>query len=232
MKKLLLGLFLALPLADPSQAASLTNGSFEQPGGAPIRASIGIVLDFPSIPSVPGWTHSGTGLEIYESSGQSGIPAQDGSYYISWGHQHRLVPPSTGGVLSQDFAVTSGIVYTTSFWMSTQQVCPGCETQTQSVNVSIINLADLSTLFSANYSVSGNPLWTQFIFNFLAVSPNARIVFTDTTTASNSAGINWGLDNVSVVATPLPAALPLFATGLGAMGLLVWRRKRKAQAAA
>ena len=30
--------------------------------------------------------------------------------------------------------------------------------------------------------------------------------------------------------TPLPAALPLFATGLGAMGLLGWRRKRKAQA--
>lgn len=32
--------------------------------------------------------------------------------------------------------------------------------------------------------------------------------------------------------TPLPAAFPLFATGLGAMGLLGWRRKRKAQAAA
>jgi hypothetical protein len=31
---------------------------------------------------------------------------------------------------------------------------------------------------------------------------------------------------------PLPAALPLFATGLGALGLLGWRRKRKAQAAA
>jgi hypothetical protein len=30
-----------------------------------------------------------------------------------------------------------------------------------------------------------------------------------------------------VSATPLPAALPLFATGLGLMGLLGWRRKRK-----
>jgi hypothetical protein len=30
--------------------------------------------------------------------------------------------------------------------------------------------------------------------------------------------------------TPLPAALPLFATGLGALGLLGWRTKRKAQA--
>jgi hypothetical protein len=33
------------------------------------------------------------------------------------------------------------------------------------------------------------------------------------------------------VVTPLPAALPLFATGLGALGVLGWRRKRKDAAA-
>jgi len=32
---------------------------------------------------------------------------------------------------------------------------------------------------------------------------------------------------IQVAATPLPAALPLFAGGLGAIGLLGWRRKRK-----
>jgi hypothetical protein len=37
-------------------------------------------------------------------------------------------------------------------------------------------------------------------------------------------------DLVSDGTVPLPAALPLFATGLGALGLLGWRRKRKAQA--
>jgi DNA-binding transcriptional LysR family regulator len=35
---------------------------------------------------------------------------------------------------------------------------------------------------------------------------------------------------LQVAAIPLPAALPLFATGLGALGLLGWRRKRKAKA--
>jgi hypothetical protein len=38
--------------------------------------------------------------------------------------------------------------------------------------------------------------------------------------------------SASVSATPLPAALPLFATGLGGLGLFGWRRKRKAAAIA
>jgi hypothetical protein len=40
-----------------------------------------------------------------------------------------------------------------------------------------------------------------------------------------------GTWEVTISETPLPAALPLFATGLGALGLFGWRRKRKAQAA-
>jgi hypothetical protein len=43
--------------------------------------------------------------------------------------------------------------------------------------------------------------------------------------------INYN-EGMIAVATPLPAALPLFAGGLGALGLLGWRRKRKAAAAA
>ena len=35
------------------------------------------------------------------------------------------------------------------------------------------------------------------------------------------------IGDVTTPAVPLPGALPLFATGLGALGLLGWRRKRK-----
>ena len=35
------------------------------------------------------------------------------------------------------------------------------------------------------------------------------------------------IGSASVLVTPLPAALPLFATGLGVLGLLGWRRKWK-----
>jgi len=45
-------------------------------------------------------------------------------------------------------------------------------------------------------------------------------------------GLNGGsIDNlvfdVPASTTPLPAAFPLFASGLGALGLLGWRRKRR-----
>jgi len=45
-------------------------------------------------------------------------------------------------------------------------------------------------------------------------------------------GIGLWMIRADVEITPLPAALPLFATGLGALGLLGWRRKRKVQAVA
>ena len=50
--------------------------------------------------------------------------------------------------------------------------------------------------------------------------------------ANYDVGDYWGdFNNITTAsaATPLPAALPLFASGLGALGLLGWRRKRKAR---
>jgi hypothetical protein len=56
--------------------------------------------------------------------------------------------------------------------------------------------------------------------------------------AINDSGLMLAVDGPGTfccgpeASAPLPAALPLFATGLGALGLLGWRRKRKAQAGA
>lgn len=58
-------------------------------------------------------------------------------------------------------------------------------------------------------------------------------VFTE---LSLDGGQNWipstDSTHVDLANIPLPAALPMFATGLGVLGLLGWRRKRKAAAAA
>jgi len=49
----------------------------------------------------------------------------------------------------------------------------------------------------------------------------------------STGGLSLVVDNAFINNTvPLPAALPLFATGLGALGLFGWRRKKKAAALA
>lgn len=45
-------------------------------------------------------------------------------------------------------------------------------------------------------------------------------------------GDNFRVEGLTVTAVPVPAALPLFATGAGIIGFLGWRRRRKAQAVA
>ena len=45
-------------------------------------------------------------------------------------------------------------------------------------------------------------------------------------------GLSGSITYTYTPATPLPAALPLFASGIGGLGLLGWRRKRKAKAGA
>lgn len=63
---------------------------------------------------------------------------------------------------------------------------------------------------------------------------NGWLVYGDPsiTDYSNNTAQNYTLFVASSPSgVPLPAALPLFATGAGLIGLLGWRRKRKAQAA-
>jgi hypothetical protein len=62
--------------------------------------------------------------------------------------------------------------------------------------------------------------------------PNGIAIYTPALISQPGNDFNSGLEITYnfVSDTPLPAALPLFATGLGALGLLGWRRKRKAQA--
>jgi hypothetical protein len=69
-------------------------------------------------------------------------------------------------------------------------------------------------IFSANFA-------SVNFGNLLVLSPPVGLLLVDENTE------NTIVANLSFSQTPLPAALPLFATGLGALGLLGWRRKRK-----
>jgi hypothetical protein len=87
-------------------------------------------------------------------------------------------------------------------------------------------------------AVANNSSWTTPINNVQSFGANGVAPWGFVSGISASAEWIWSNpDNaayadlstriVNLDATPLPAALPLFASGLGAIGLLGWRRKRK-----
>jgi hypothetical protein len=81
----------------------------------------------------------------------------------------------------------------------------------------------LSNGFSASVGTSPNFFELQFV-GFISDQPFNTITF------SVPSPDGWAVEEVitGATATPLPAALPLFATGFGGLGLLGWRRKRRA----
>ncbi len=84
------------------------------------------------------------------------------------------------------------------------------------------NILEFSAPFSVLNAPDGNFLYLLVAFNF---GDESRVAF-----SGFSGGVAQPVDPFSVA--PVPAALPLFATGLGMMGLLGWRRKRRAGVAA
>jgi len=91
------------------------------------------------------------------------------------------------------------------------------------VNGSILDLSDTDQTAGTNPGTIATLL-------FLTNGAGDATVFFNQTTPSGSEASPI-IDNVTVSETPIPATLPLFATGLGAFGLLGWRRKRKNAAA-
>lgn len=77
------------------------------------------------------------------------------------------------------------------------------------------------TLVSDDPLAAGNYIISTFLALGNVTDPNYQV--------------NFSLDQLTDPGpseTPIPAALPLFASGLSGLGLLGWRRKRKTQAAA
>jgi hypothetical protein len=68
-----------------------------------------------------------------------------------------------------------------------------------------------------------------FLYLGTGSSPSAYVFgASDPLTGLSNGAVQAESDFITFTPTPLPATLPLFATGLGALGLLGWRRKREA----
>ena len=109
-------------------------------------------------------------------------------------------------------------------YISAVTICTGCDSGGVWNNLAATNL------LASDFTAIGGSTHPNFAGDPIIFGVEASLASTD----SSITAINAFFDNIDVTVnpTPLPAALPLFATGLGAMGLFGWRRKRKEQAVA
>lgn len=195
-------------IAGPVTAATFVNGSFEQPGGEPIRRALSDGDTF-----VTGWVNNG-GFQIYESSGQDVIAAGDGTYYVSFGHTSAI-----GGTLSQTFDTVIGQSYTVDYLVRQQQGNDISQSLTAEIvgGPSVLNTALSPTAWLAGATLS-----------FVASDMSTTLRFRDTSTSGGFANI--ALDAVSltgaVAAVPEPASWAMMIGGFGLVGGTMRRRQK------
>jgi hypothetical protein len=176
----------------------------------------------------------GTGFQVSASS-SSGTPTQFGNIDPSYPSifepfsPQRLFTALGSTIVDVNFFVpgTTGAALTRGFGAVFSDVDLA---NTTSLTFFGPNNELLGTFFAA--AISGNET-----FSFLGVDFGSSQVSRVRITSGNVLLGAGQLDPDVVVMddfifgepsnTPLPAALPLFATGLGVLGLLGWRRKRK-----
>jgi hypothetical protein len=140
----------------------------------------------------------------------------NGSTYAAQAPMGGSSATNLGNVLYQTVSTTPGATYAVSFAAFSVGGSPG------------VQWNNAGSFQGDVFNGAANGMWTVYSLNLVATSTSMILGF-------DNFGALGLLDNVSVnevSATPLPAALPLFAGGLGALGLLNWRRKRKAAALA
>ncbi|MGZ5872971.1 MAG: hypothetical protein ACXWKP_12775 [Bradyrhizobium sp.] len=135
---------------------------------------------------------------------------------------------------SFDVNASSGLVADASLRLAGE---PWTNIISQGAAGQFYDLSIQTPIFNAGCSAANDGPGCHDILNLvLSANPSTLLVDRGGSIVGGFADLrdafNLTLLSGTVSAAPLPAALSLFATGLGALGLLGWRRKRKAVAIA
>jgi hypothetical protein len=197
----------ALPLCN-ARASTLVDGSFETQGAAS------------GISDYCYGSACASGAWSFAPAGSDGLISQSG---VAWGQ------PIAGGdgtyfafiqgagTFSQTFLASATGTLTLNWLDAPRTNFGGLNTYTVSVGSTLLG--------TFTPTLSGFGAETSLPFSVIAGS-NYTVIFQGT--PPDGADRSSFIDGVSLVASvPVPATLPLFASGLGALGLFGWRGRRK-----
>jgi choice-of-anchor C domain-containing protein len=191
--------------AAPASAVSITNGSFEfgtNPPAGTFRTLGSGNTD------IAGWTVGGGGVDWINTywTASDGVRSLD------------LSGNAAGSVEQTITGLTIGSTYQISFDMAGNNDGGDVIKDLIAATIGSVNFS-----FDVTGTSNTNMGWVAKSFVFTAIATSQLLKFTSA--EANAYGA--ALDNVSISAVPLPAALPLFGAGLAALGLAGLRRRRR-----
>lgn len=218
LRPLIAASLLAFPLL--AQANLIVNGSFEVPAvGSGTFGNVGVGGSI----GVGAWTVVGAPGAVALVSGaytESGVlfPAQDGAQWLDMTGSNT----NAGTGVRQSIATMAGQSYALSFYIGNLTTGGGLGT-TSSIEV----FAGGSSLGIFTHTGGSATLldWKQFSTSFVATGASTVIDFFNRD-GDNSNGLdNVVIESAGTAVVPVPAALPLLATGLGLLGFFARRRR-------
>ncbi|OWQ93715.1 hypothetical protein CDN99_04490 [Roseateles aquatilis] len=196
MKRLIAAALFAAPLfAMAAPVNLLTNGSFE--------STVVGSGSYTIVNSTAGWTVGPNGLEIRNNVAGS---AFDGVNFVE-------LDTTANSWISQTLNTVFGATYTMSFAYANRPDQLGAASNGLSWSI-----GSLSGLVGNNT----NTTWQTFTTTFTGTGSPMTLKFA---AAGISDSYGTSLDKVSVTAVPEPESLALLLAGLGAMGVVLRRRK-------
>lgn len=206
---------LATVAGSPAAAAQiemLTNGSFEDTGGASPEGWGGLTYYAGGAWMIPGWTIEDGSVDL-TTSGSFWGPAADGNYAMD-------INGWSAGTISQSFATVLGRLYTVSFAYS-RNVAGAPNPATALVTLGGESF-DVSAANDGSYGFGHNMQWKSGTFSFTGTG-NVETLRLAATVPGNG-GVFF--DDVSVTTVvPEPATWALMIAGFGMAGVFLRRRR-------
>lgn len=190
---------LAFGIQSANASSLILNGSFEDNLQAPGT--------YGTYANLVDWTGGANGIELRNNLAGT---AFNGVNFVE-------LDTTANSSMFQTVATTLGQTYNLSF-----AYAPRANVPASSNGIDVFwNGVQVGPTFTGDGFASS--AW--HLFNFAVTGTGSDTLMFQAVGTSDSYG--GSLDDVSLNATPLPAALPLFATGLGALGLFGWLRKKR-----